>query len=261
MSRINVKTPSELALMVNAGRLLAAALELVREAVRPLVTTESLDRLAEDYIVSHGGTPAFKGYRGYPCALCTSINEQVVHGIPGPRRLRHGDLLSIDLGVCLEGYLADAAITVEVGRCSPQAKRLRDATKEALDAALSLIRPGVRVREISRAVQDVAESHGYSVVRDYTGHGIGSKLHEEPQVPNFVRPASGPDSPALPEGATIAVEPMFNAGTHKTKVLADGWTVVTADGELSAHFEHTVAVGKNGAKVLTLPQAGCNTGF
>ena len=253
MARIVSKTPVELSKMRRAGRIVAEALELVRQQARPSVTTGLLDKLAEDLIRSQGAIPAFKGYRGFPATLCTSINEQVVHGIPGNVELKEGDLLSVDCGAFADGYAADAAITVEVGRCSPQARRLVEVTQEALQAALEVVRTGVRVVEISRTIQRVAESAGFSLVREYTGHGIGSALHEDPQVPNFVGRQPAAKSPELPSGATIAIEPMVNLGHHQIRVLQDGWTVVTKDGKLSAHFEHTVAVQDGGPLILTLP--------
>ena len=253
VARIIIKTAAELSKMRRAGKIVAEALELLKQEARPSVRTESLDSMVDDLIRRRGGLAAFKGYRGFPASICTSINEQVVHGIPGPVELKEGDLLSADVGVFFDGYAGDAAITIEIGRCSAEARRLMQVTQEALQAALEVIRAGVRLVEVSRAIQKVAESAGFSVVRQYTGHGIGATLHEEPQVPNFVSPSSARSSPALPRGATIAVEPMLNAGKHQIEVLGDGWTVVTKDRKLSAHFEHTVAVDRQGAVILTLP--------
>jgi len=249
---ISVKSPHELAIMRKAGRLVAQALQLVAQNARPSVTTGELDRMVEDFIVSRGASPAFKGYRGYPCTICTSVNEQVVHGIPGPRKLKEGDLLSVDAGVFLEGYASDAAITIQIGQCNTEAQRLVRVTRNALNEALAVIRPGVRVSRIARAIQSVVEKNGFTVVRDYSGHGIGRALHEEPQIPNYVSEWLLRHDPILPEGATVAIEPMVNAGTYKVRVQDDGWTVVTRDGRLSAHFEHTVAVGPEGPVVLTL---------
>lgn len=239
--------------MRQAGRLVAGVLRLMEELAEPGVTTEELDQAAEEYITERGAAPSFKGYRGFPASICASLNEEVVHGIPGPRRLRDGDLLKVDVGVLWEGYHGDATVTVPIGQISQDAGELTAATRRALMAGIQAVRPGGRVEDISRAVQDVAERAGFSVVRDYTGHGIGSSLHEPPLVPNFV--AGGPlrSSPVLPEGAVVAIEPMLNAGTYRTKVLENGWTVVTGDGRLSAHFEHTVAVDETGPAVLTLP--------
>jgi len=253
MARITTKTPAELSKMREAGRIVAEALELVREQARPRVTTESLNSMVEELIRRRGAQPAFKGYGGFPASMCTSINEQVVHGIPGPVELKEGDLLSADIGAFFDGYAGDAAITTEIGRCSPEARRLISVTQEALQAGIEAVRAGVRLVEVSRAVEQVAVSAGYSVVRQYTGHGIGTALHEEPQVPNFVSPASERSCPTLPRGATIAIEPMVNAGRQQIEVLSDGWTVVTKDRKLSAHFEHTVAVEREGPLILTLP--------
>jgi len=253
MAGIVPKNPAELAKMREAGRIVAQALRLVAAHARVGVTTESLDRLAEEFIRSRGATPAFKGYRGYPATICTSINEQVVHGIPGPVQLKDGDLLSVDAGVFYEGYASDAAITLEVGTCDETARRLRQVATRCLEAALEVIRPGVRVAEISRAVQRTAEAAGFGVVRKYTGHGIGRALHEEPQVPNYVPAGPHSQGPALPEGATLAIEPMITEGTYHVRELADGWTVVTADGKRCAHVEHTVAVDRNGPLILSMP--------
>jgi methionyl aminopeptidase len=253
MSRVESKSDDEIQIMRRAGRLVAEVLQMVREKASPGVTTGYLDEIAENYFREHGGRPAFKGYQGYPATLCTSINEQVVHGIPGDRELKDGDLLSVDAGVFIDGYAGDAAMTILVGNCSEEARKLVDVTRRALDAAIEAIRPDVPVGEVSRAVQREVEKSEFGVVRKYTGHGIGSDLHEPPQIPNFVAGRRTPRKPVLPEGATVAIEPMVNAGSGKTKVLSDGWTVVTADGKLSAHFEHTVAVGAHGADVLTVP--------
>jgi methionyl aminopeptidase len=253
MRRIAPKSPSALTRMRTAGRIVALALEAVRSHAQPGVTTAELDRIAEEAIRSRGARPAFKGYRGYPASICTSINEQVVHGIPGPRVLQEGDLLSVDCGAVWEGYTGDAAVTIEIGECSPEARRLVQATRAALAAAIAAVRAGVRVVEISRAVQQTAEAAGFSVVTTLTGHGVGRRLHEEPMVPNYVSPADLLSSPVLPSGATIAIEPMVNAGAAQVRTLEDKWTVVTLDGKPSAHFEHTVAVTEAGASILTLP--------
>jgi len=253
MARIGVKTPAELSKMREAGRIVAAALRLVRQEAVPSVTTAKLDAMVEELILSLGGTPAFKGYRGYPASICTSINEQVVHGIPGPVELKEGDLLSVDAGVFYKGYAADAAVTLEIGECDAEARRLHRVAEEALKAALAAVRSGVRVSEISRAIQDTAERAGFGVVRKYTGHGIGRALHEEPQVPNYVGVGPSADGPALPRGATIAIEPMVTEGTYHVRELSDGWTVVTRDGKRCAHVEHTVAVEDHGPLILTAP--------
>lgn len=251
MGKIRVKDASEIETMRRAGRVVAKALDLVRREARPGVTTDEVDRQVEELILEEGATPAFKGYRGFPRSVCTSINEQVVHGIPGDRELCDGDLLSADIGAFVDGYAGDAAVTVQVGECSAEAERLCKATRESLQAAIDVLEPGIRVSDVSRAVHQVVKSYGYSVVEKYTGHGIGSELHEAPQIPNFVRAGSEKHSPEIPEGAVLAIEPMVNVGTSKTRVLSDGWTVVTRDKSLSAHFEHTVAVTADGSEVLT----------
>ncbi len=239
--------------MREAGRIAAEALRAVEEKARVGVTTAELDQVAEEVIRRLGARSAFKGYRGYPANICTSINEQVVHGIPGPIELTDGDLLSVDCGAVYEGYVGDAAVTIEVGGCSALAQRLVQATKESLAAAIDVLRAGVKVADISRAVQETAEAAGFSVVRAYTGHGIGRDMHEEPPVPNFVDRKDLKHNPTLPSGATVAIEPMLNAGTEDVMSLQDGWAVVTRDHGLSAHFEHTVAVTDVGASILTLP--------
>jgi len=253
MARVIPKTPAELSKMRQAGKILAEALALSRRQARPAVTTGAIERSLDELIRSRGGVPAFKGYRGYPAAVCTSINEQVVHGIPGRRKLKEGDLLSVDVGVSFEGYMADAAITIEIGRCGAQARRLVQTTRRALDAAIAVLRSGVRVSEISRAVQQTVEPDGFGVIRDLTGHGIGRELHEPPSVPNFVNSPWLSAGPVLPRGATIAIEPMVSEGGYEVDLLDDGWTYVTRDGKLAAHFEHTVAVDEDGPVILTLP--------
>jgi len=251
MGKIKVKDASEVDIMRRSGRVVARALQLVREEAKPGVTTDEIDRKVEELIREHDASPAFKGYRGFPRSVCTSINEQVVHGIPGDRELESGDLLSADIGAFVDGYAGDAAVTVQVGECSAEARGLCRATKEALQAAIDVLEPGIRVSDISQAVEEVVDSYGYSVVEKYTGHGIGKQLHEPPQIPNFVRGGTVQHSPVIPEGAVLAIEPMVNAGTSGTRVLSDGWTVVSRDKSLSAHYEHTVAVTADGGKVLT----------
>ncbi|MDQ7793434.1 MAG: type I methionyl aminopeptidase [bacterium] len=247
---ILLKSEREIESMRQAGRILALCLEELRLAVIPGVRTGDLDRLAEKLISHHGGLPAFKGYRGYPAAICTSVNSQVVHGIPGPRKLEEGDIVSIDAGVRYEGFHADAAITVPVGEVPQAARRLIDVTREALGRAVARAQTGHRLTDISHAVQDWVEKAGFSVVREYGGHGIGRDMHEEPQVPNFGPPGSGP---VLKPGLVLALEPMVNAGGWEVETLEDDWTVVTCDRSLSAHFEHTVAVTADGPQILTLP--------
>ena len=247
---INLRTKEEIEKLRRSNRLVAQALLKVREAIRPGVTTAELDRIAEETIRKGGGRPAFKGYRGYPANLCVSVNEEVVHGIPGPRRLQEGDIVSLDLGVLMDGYYGDAAITVPVGKVSEEAQKLIKVTEEALHKGIEKARVGNRLYDISHAIQSWVESFGFSVVRDFVGHGIGRQLHEEPQVPNFGPPNQGP---RLMVGMVLAIEPMVNAGGWQVKVREDGWTVVTADGSLSAHFEHTIAITEEGPDILSLP--------
>ncbi len=247
---IKLKSAAEIARMREAGRILAQVMEQVRQYIRPGVTTAELDALAEELIRQRGAIPSFKGYRGFPATACISVNEEVVHGIPGPRVLREGDIVSLDMGTIWQGYQADMAITVGVGEISPEARRLIEVTQEALQAAIAQAHPGKRLGDISWAIQRTAERHGYNVVREYTSHGIGREMHEDPQILNFGRPGRGI---RLRRGMTFALEPMLTMGDWHTRVLDDGWTVVTADGKLSAHFEHTIAIGENGPEVLTLP--------
>jgi methionyl aminopeptidase len=235
--------------MRDAGRLVGEVLTELAAAVGVGVSTGDLDALAEKRIRQAGATPAFKGYHGYPAAICASINDEVIHGIPSGRRLlRPGDIISIDVGASLEGYFGDSAITLPVGPVSEEAATLLRVTEEALHKAIEKVRPGGRVSDISAAVQRHVEAHGFSVVREFVGHGIGQKMHEEPQVPNYGDPGRGP---RLAEGMVLAIEPMVNAGKASVKVLADGWTAVTRDGSLSAHFEHTVAVTAGEPWILT----------
>ena len=253
MALLELKSPAELAKMRQAGKLVAGVLRLLTDIAEPGVTTEQLDQAAAPYVEEHGGKCAFKGYRGFPKSICTSLNEEVVHGIPGPRKLREGDLLKLDVGVVWEGYYADGALTVPVGQVTEQARQLVQVTREALNAGISVLRAGARVSQVSAAIQQVVEGRGFSVVTEYTGHGIGRQLHEDPKVPNFVASGLGGRDMVLETGATVAIEPMVNAGTERTEVLGNGWTVVTRDRKLSAHFEHTVAVEEGGAVILTLP--------
>jgi len=236
--------------MAAAGRIVAETLALVGRNIRPDITTEDLDRLAEDFIRSHpGAQPSFKGLYDFPATLCTSINNEIVHGIPSHKRVLHdGDIVSVDTGVCLEGLHADSAATFPVGDIRAEAARLLEITREALAAGVAQARAGNHVGDIGHAVQKVAEGAGYSVVRELVGHGIGASFHEEPQVPNYGKPKRGP---RLVSGMTIAIEPMINVGGASIRTLDDKWTVVTQDGSLSAHFEHTVAVTENGPRILT----------
>lgn len=250
---IRLKGPNELELMRRASRIVAEVLEKLKEVVRPGVTTADLDRMAEEWTRKTGAVPAFKGYsvggRVFPSSLCASINEVIVHGIPSQRReLREGDIIGLDYGVSYEGYFGDAAVTVGVGRVSEDAQRLMAATKEALDLGIEKVAVGNRIRDISAAIQTRAESSGFGVVRDFVGHGIGQRLHEEPQVPNYV---AGGHNPRLKEGMVLAIEPMVCEGTFEVEVLEDGWTAVTKDRRLSAHFEHSVAVTAKGPEVLS----------
>ncbi len=246
---IVVKTKPQIEIMRRAGELVAKTLDLVEASAHPGVTTAELDRIAEDFIRSHGAVPAFKGYLGYPATICVSIDDEVVHGIPGKRFLAEGQIVSIDAGVSLDGWFGDAARTLKIGSIPSEAERLLRATQEALLMGIQQARVGNRLGDISAAVQTFAEEKGYSVVRDLVGHGIGQKMHEEPQVPNFGAPHTGIQ---LKAGMVLAIEPMINAGGAKVTVASDQWTVRTADGSLSAHFEHTVAVTENGPDVLTI---------
>ena len=247
---ITVKSAREVETMARAGRVVADALALVRAQAAPGVSTWELDRQAEAFIRAHAGaTPSFKGLYGFPASLCTSINAEVVHGIPSKKRvLREGDILSVDCGVCMSGLHADSAITAAVGRVAPETQALLDATQRALEAGIAAARSGGQVGDIGAAVQEVAEGAGFSVVRELVGHGIGTQFHEEPQVPNFGRRGTGA---RLVPGMTIAIEPMVNAGAPAVRTLSDHWTVVTADGALSAHFEHTVVIAQDGPRILT----------
>jgi methionyl aminopeptidase len=248
---IILKSPEEIDTMRRAGRIVAETRAVVLAEVRPGVTTAKLDAIAEEHIGSHGATPSFKGYRGFPASICASINEEVVHGIPGHRVLREGDLLSLDFGAIWEGYHGDSAVSVFVGEPpSSEVEKLVRVTAESLEAGISQIRAGGRLSDIGHAVQQVVEGAGFSVVREYVGHGIGQSLHEDPQIPNYGPPGRGPE---LRPGMVLAVEPMVNLGGWQTRQLDDGWTVVTADGTPSAHFEHTVAVTDDGPEVLTAP--------
>jgi methionyl aminopeptidase len=249
---ITIKSAREIETMAAAGRIVAQTLALVGKHIRPDITTEELDRLAEDFIRSHpGAVPSFKGLYDFPATLCTSINQEVVHGIPSRKRVLHdGDILSVDVGVRLEGLHADSAATFPVGDIKPEAARLLEVTQQALAAGVAQARAGNHVGDIGHAVQKVAEGAGYSVVRELVGHGIGTAFHEEPQVPNYGKPKRGTP---LRAGMTVAIEPMINVGGAAIRTLDDKWTVVTQDGSLSAHFEHTVAIGENGdpPRILT----------
>lgn len=245
---IVLKSEAELDTMDRANAVVHEVLRLVSEAARPGVSTAELDRLAEHQIRSRGAVPAFKGYRGYPATLCTSINDEIVHGIPSAaRRLQEGDILSIDCGAVLEGYYGDAAVTVPIGRVSEEARRLLQVTRECLELAVERMRPGRRLTDVGEAIQTHAERQGFSVVREFVGHGIGRALHEDPQVYNFGPAGRGPE---LRAGLVLAIEPMINAGVAGVRIDDDGWTARTEDGRISAHFEYSVAVTTTGPRVL-----------
>jgi len=248
---ITIKSARELELMREAGRIVAQVLAEIRAVVAPGVTTADLEAVARRIIVDeHGAIPSFKGYRGFPGMVCASINEEIVHGIPGQRALHEGDIVSVDVGAIYKGYHGDAAITVGVGEVAAESQRLMDVTAEALRIGIEASKPGNWTWEISKAIQAYVESQGMSVVREYTGHGIGQNMHEDPQIPNYYDPRIG-GRVRLRPGMTFALEPMVNIGGWQTKVLADRWTVITADKSRSAHFEHTVAVTKNGPEIMT----------
>jgi methionyl aminopeptidase len=245
---IQLKTPEEIDQMAAAGRILARCHEILRSKARPGVTTKDLDDAAERFIRSQGGEPAFKGYRGFPGSICASPNSMVVHGIPGAYDLKRGDLLSIDIGVTLNGWVADAAITHPIGNVTPVASRLLATTRSSLFDAVEQCRAGNRLGDVSHAVQARVEADGFAVIRSLVGHGIGRSMHEDPQIPNFGEPGSGPE---LEEGMVLAIEPMVNVGTHHVRMGQDNWAVYSQDGSLAAHFEHTVAVTADGPRILT----------
>lgn len=242
------RSANEIAKIRASCQIVARALKLLEKSVKVGMTTRELDDLAEACIREAGAEPAFKGYRGYPAALCASVNDQVVHGIPNGRPLKDGDVVSLDLGALKDGYYGDAALTVVAGSTSDRARKLIDVTRESLYKGIEQALPGNRVSDISCTIQDFVESHGYSVVRNFVGHGIGTRLHEDPQVPNFGKRGKGPK---IKEGMVLAIEPMVNEGTHEVRTLADNWTVTTLDGGLSAHFEHSIAVTKDGPVILS----------
>ncbi len=244
-----LKSSKEIEKMHQAGQIVREVLELVRSHVKPGATTYDLEKAAEARLKTLGVKAAFKGYHGFPCVLCTSVNSEVVHGIPSPKRvLREGDIVSVDFGVVVDGYYGDAAITVPVGAIDAKAARLLKATEASLRAGIAVVRPGATLGDVGAAVQGVVEGEGFSVVRDFVGHGIGVHMHEDPQVPNFGEAGQGMK---LKAGMVLAIEPMVNAGKPDVRVLDDGWTAVSTDGSMSAHFEHTVAVTKDGVRILT----------
>lgn len=246
---IIIKSPREIDLLRRSNSIVAEVFLELEPMVEPGVMTQDLDQAAEKVIRSRRAVPAFKGYRGFPASICASINEEVVHGIPGQRKLKEGDIISLDVGVISNGYYGDAAITLPVGKIDQESGRLLDVTRKALDIGIEQARTGNRLFDISHAIQGWVEENGFSVVRDFVGHGIGKSLHEEPQIPNFGSPHQGP---RLEKGMVFALEPMVNAGIYDVKVLSDGWTVVTTDGKRSAHFEHTIAITEDGAEILSI---------
>lgn len=245
---IILKSRSEIEKMRKSNAIVAVILEELRKKIRPGVKTIELDRLSEELALKKGARPAFKGYRGYPYSLCASVNSEVVHGMPSDKELKEGDIVSLDFGILNDGYYGDAAVTVPVGEISPAAKRLLRVTEEALYRGIAEVKAGNRIGDISAAIQGHVEASGYSVVRDLVGHGIGKSLHEDPQVPNYGLSGRGVE---LKPGMVFAIEPMVNEGTYRVEILRDGWTVVTADGKLSAHFEHSVAITENGPVILS----------
>lgn len=245
---IFLKTENEIREMQRCNRIVAQILKDLEATVKPGVSTRELNDRAEELLAMYGGEPAFKGYRGYPASVCTSINEQIVHGIPGGRKLKEGDIISLDFGVRLNGFYGDAAVTVAVGEIGKKARELIEVTERSLYRGIEQAQVGNRLSDISQAIQAWVEKHGFSVVRDFVGHGIGMSLHEEPQVPNYGIPVP---NPRLQEGMVLAIEPMVNEGTHEMRILSDEWTAVTADGKLSAHFEHTIALTGSGPLILS----------
>ncbi|MDQ1910855.1 type I methionyl aminopeptidase [Paenibacillus sp. GD4] len=246
------KSAAELELMREAGRIVAETHRLMKEAVQPDITTKELDQIAEDYIRSQGAIPSFKGYNGFPGSICASVNDELVHGIPSGRKLKDGDIISIDIGAQFRGYHGDSAWTYAVGNVSDTALKLLEVTERSLFAGLAEAKPDARLYTISHAIQKCIEDEGFSVVREYVGHGIGTKLHEEPQIPNYGIAGRGP---RLKPGMVLAIEPMVNVGERYVRTLEDDWTVVTVDGTLCAHFEHTIAITSDGYEILTLPRA------
>ena len=244
-----LKSAAEIEKMHKAGRVVRQILDMLHQVVKPGVSTQDLDRAAEDMLKELGAKSAFKGYHGYPAVLCTSVNEEVVHGIPSAKRiLQEGDIVSVDFGAFVEGYCGDSATTIPVGKVSAEAEKLLKVTEQSLYAAIDVVKPGATLGDVGWAVQKVVEDNGFSVVRDFVGHGIGTAMHEDPQVPNYGQPGRGL---RLKQGMVIAIEPMVNVGGYDVQVLKDGWTAVTRDKSLSAHFEHTVAVTADGARILT----------
>lgn len=247
------KSRAEIEKMRRSGLIVAGTLSKLRQMVAPGITTRELDVVAESTIRAAGAIPTFKGYRGFPASICASVNDEVVHGIPSDRCLKEGDIIKLDCGATLDGYVGDAAISVAVGKVSPEVARLLEVTRESLLKAIEKMVAGNRLYDVSYAVQQHVEERGFSIVRDFCGHGIGQRMHEDPQVPNYGRPGTGP---VLKEGWVLAIEPMVNEGSFEVKVLSDGWTVKTRDGKASSHFEHTIAVTEDGPRVLTAAEDG-----
>ncbi|RAL23277.1 type I methionyl aminopeptidase [Thermoflavimicrobium daqui] len=250
---IVIKSPKELEIMRQAGKIVYLTHQELKKAIHPGITTKELDRIAEKVIRGYGATPSFKGYNGFSGSICTSVNEELVHGIPSSRKLKDGDIISLDIGACYDGYHGDSAWTYPVGNVSEEAKRLLEVTEASLYKGLEQAKPGARLGDISHAIQTVAENAGFSIVREYVGHGIGQSLHEAPSVPNYGLPRRGP---RLKRGMTLAIEPMINAGSRYVRTLDDDWTVVTTDGSLCAHFEHTIAITEEGYEILTTASMG-----
>lgn len=246
---ITIKSKSEILLMREAGRIVAKAHDAIKKHIKPGITTRELDRIVEDIIIRNGAKPAFKGYQGFPASICASLNKQVVHGIPNDEKLVEGDIISIDIGSVKDGYYGDAAKTYGVGEISDESDKLITITKNSFYKGLEYMKEGYRISDISSAIQEYVESYGYSIVKEYTGHGIGREMHEAPQIPNYGLAGKGP---RIKKGMVLAVEPMVNEGTDKVKLLKDGWTVVTLDGKNSAHYEHTVAITDSDPELLTI---------
>lgn len=246
---IVLKSPKEIDIMKKAGRLVAQTHQKIQEVAKPGITTQELDKIAEEYIIKSGGQPAFKGYNGFPASICASVNEEVVHGFPGSRVLEEGDIISVDIGTIVEGYVGDAARTLPIGKISPEREKLIRVTKESFFEGIKFAKEGYRLLDISNAVQQHVESNGFSVVREYVGHGVGQKMHEDPPIPNYGRPGRGP---RLKRGMVLAIEPMVNMGSYGVKTLSNDWTVVTIDGKSSAHYENTIAITDGEPEILTM---------
>lgn len=242
------KSDREIELMREAGRIVALVHQRMAQEVKPGVTTKQLNKIAEDIILKHGATPSFKGYGGFPAAVCASVNQVLIHGFPDNKPLKNGDIVTLDVGACYKGYHGDSGWTYAVGTISDEAQQLMDVTKESLFRGLEIVKPGVHLSDVSHAIQEYVESFGYSVPIEFTGHGIGSSLHEDPAIPNYGRPGRGP---ILKEGMALAIEPMVNLGERYTKTLSDGWTVETIDQKITAHYEHTIVVTADGYEILT----------